>query len=111
MTILVNPLHHYFRPAHLEHVIAEMRRRGPPTIKACWDAEASMWHAREGTHRLRACVALGLSPVLVPVPWPRRKRRKGSLERARFAALWMGTAHVFERVVVRTERKERDERQ
>ena len=100
MTILVNPLHHYFRPLHLEHVIAEMRRRGPPVLRAFWDEAGGMWHAREGTHRLRACVALGVVPVLRPVPWPRRRRKRGSIERARFAALAMGTAHRFERVDV-----------
>ena len=48
-------------------VVAEMKRRGPPRIRAYFDGE--VWHAREGTHRLRAAKLLGLPPVLVPVRW------------------------------------------
>jgi hypothetical protein len=92
--ILVNPLHDYYRPAHLEHVIGEMRKRGAPVIRAHFDGE--VWHAREGTHRLRACKALGIAPVLVPVRW---KRSRDSLARARVAASRF--AHAFERVEVR----------
>lgn len=39
MSIIVNPLHHYYRPPHLEHVISEMRRLGPPRIRAYLDGE------------------------------------------------------------------------
>lgn len=92
MTI-VNPLHHYYRPAHLAHVIGEMRRLGPPRLRGYFDGE--VWHMREGTHRLRAAKALGLAPVLVPVPW---RKTRAALERARFAAVRNG--HVFDRVVV-----------
>lgn len=102
MTVTVNPLHAHYRPAHLDHVIGEMRRRGPPVLRACWDAEAGIWHAREGTHRLRAAVALGLAPVLIPVPW---KRSEASRERARYAA--KRNAHVFDHVEVRGEYHER----
>lgn len=94
MSVVVNPLHHYFRPLHLEHVIGEMQRRGPPVLRAYFDGE--IWHAREGTHRLRAAKHLELVPVLVPVKWP---KSRASLERARFAAPM--TAHIFERVDVR----------
>lgn len=97
--IRVNPLHGYFREAHLEHVIAEMRHRGPPVLRAYHDAAAGIWHAREGTHRLRAALALGLAPVLVPVPW---RRSAESLARARHAAERYG--HTFERVEVRREK-------
>lgn len=93
---LVNPLHDYFRPAHLAHVIAEMERRGPPVIRASWDEQAGIWHAREGTHRLRAAKLLGIAPVLVPVPW---KRSPAARERARHAAAKY--AHRFERIEVR----------
>ena len=92
--IVVNPLHHYYRPLHLDHVIAEMRRRGPPVLRAHFDGE--IWHAREGTHRLRAAKFLGLTPVLVPVKWP---KSRASLDRARFSAPM--TAHMFERVETR----------
>lgn len=93
MRVVVNPLHHYYRPPHLDHVIAEMRRRGPPILRAHFDGE--IWHAREGTHRLRACKALGVVPVLRSVPWP---KSLASLERARFSAPL--TAHLFDRVEV-----------
>jgi hypothetical protein len=91
--VVVNPLHHYYRPAHLDHVIGEMRRLGPPVLRAHFDGE--IWHAREGTHRLRAAKALGLIPVLRAVPWP---KSRASLERARFSAPL--TAHLFDRVEV-----------
>lgn len=92
--VIVNPLHWYYRPAHLEHVIAEMRRLGPPRLRAHFDGE--VWHAQEGTHRLRAAKALGVAPVLIPVPW---RRTRASLERARYAAIRDG--HVFVRVEVK----------
>lgn len=92
MTI-VNPLHEHFRPAHLEHVIGEMRRRGAPRLRAFFDGE--VWHCQEGTHRLRAAKALGVAPIMVPVPW---RRTAAALERARYAAIRCG--HVFPSVVV-----------
>lgn len=91
--MLVNPLHAHYRRTHLEHVIGEMKQRGPPVLRAYYDGE--VWHAREGTHRLRAAMALGLAPILKPVAW---WRGRASLERARFAACL--NAHAFERVVV-----------
>ena len=90
----VNPLHGYYRQEHLEHVVAEMMRLGPPVLRAHYDGE--MWHAREGTHRLRAAKLLGLAPILVPVPWG---RTRSALERARIAATING--HDFERVEIR----------
>ena len=87
--VIVNPPHAHFRPAHLERVIGEMRTRGAPVLRAYFDGE--VWHAREGTHRLRAAKALGLTPVLVPVPWPRTRK---ALVRAQVAAVLH--AHVFE---------------
>lgn len=95
VTVFVNPPHHRFRPDHLDHVIAEMCRRGPPVIRASWDAQHGVWHAREGTHRLRAALALGLVPVIVRVLWNRTTKAR---ERARFAAL--RNAHAFDRVEV-----------
>lgn len=92
--ILVNPLHHYYREDHLEHVKAEMRRRGSPVLRGHFDGE--IWHMREGTHRLRAAKALGIAPTLVPIPW---WRSKAALERARYAAVLR--AHEFEKVEVR----------
>lgn len=91
--IIVTPLHHYYRPAHLEHVKAEMLRRGPPRIRA--SLVDGVWYAQEGTHRLRAAKALGVVPVMVPVRWP---RTWASLERAQYAAIRNG--HAFDRVDV-----------
>ncbi len=91
---LVNPIHWYHRPDHLAHVIAEMGRRGPPVLRAHFDGE--IWHARHGTHRLRTSMALGLAPVLVPVPW---HRTRAALVRAQHHARRHG--HLFARVVVR----------
>lgn len=88
--MVVNPPHAHFDPEHLEEVVAEMRRRGAPVLRAYRDEEADLWHAREGTHRLRAAKILGLSPVLVPVPW---KRTLAALVRARFLAA--RNAHTF----------------
>lgn len=93
----VNPLHWYHRQDHLARVVSEMRHRGAPVIRASWDAAAGVWHAREGTHRLRAALALGLTPVLVPVPW---RRSEQALRRARVAA--SRYAHEFPRVEVRS---------
>ena len=86
--IVVNPPHEHYDPAHLEHVIAVMRERGAPVLRAHYDGE--VWHAREGTHRLRAAKALGLTPVLVPVRW---RRTRAALQRARVLAAH--NAHRF----------------
>lgn len=92
--IRVNPLHGYFRPAHLEHVVREMKRLGPPVLRGYFDAEWNTWHAREGTHRLRAALRLGLTPVFAPVKWG---KTKAALERARVACCKHG--HTFDRVI------------
>lgn len=93
MSILVTPLHAHFRQTHLDHVVGEMRRRGPPVLRAYFDGQ--VWFAREGTHRLRAAKFLGIAPILRSIPW---WRSRASLERARFAANL--NAHEFERVDV-----------
>lgn len=93
--IVVTPLHAYFSPCHLAHVVEEMRRLGPPRIRAYHDVSSGAWYALEGTHRLRAAMELGLAPVMVAVPWPRSAE---ALRRARFAAVERG--HVFSRVEV-----------
>jgi hypothetical protein len=86
--VRINPLHGYYRADHLERVVQEMRHRGPPTIRAYFDGDT--WHAREGTHRLRAAKILGLAPTLVCVAW---RRSVTALQRARFQA--DRHAHVF----------------
>lgn len=95
--VIVTPLHEHFNPAHLDHVIAEMKRRGPPVLRGTFDVHSGAWLMREGTHRLRAAKALGLAPVIVPVPW---RKTRAALERAGFAAIQRG--HVFARIEVRS---------
>lgn len=95
MSTIVTPLHAYYSPAHLDVVVDKMRRLGPPRIRASFDLVSGSWFALEGTHRLRAALALGLAPVLVRTRWP---RGCAALERARYAAIIRG--HTFERVEV-----------
>ena len=92
--VIVTPLHAHYRPAHLAHVVAQMRVRGAPRIRAHHDAVSGAWFCFEGTHRLRAALQLGLRPVLVRVPWPRSTM---ALERARHA---LGRAHRFPAVTI-----------
>src|SRR5882762_6341072 len=92
---LVTSLHHYYNPTHLLEVIEDMRRLGPPMIRAHYHAPIDAWLAVEGTHRLRAALALGVVPIMIPVPW--RKTAK-ALERARFAHYQR--AHGFARVAI-----------
>lgn len=93
--VIVTPPHEHHDPAHLEHVIGQMRRLGPPVLRAHQDPETGVWLCREGTHRLRAAQALGLAPVLRPIRWWRGRQ---SLQRARYAAAEYG--HRFPAVVV-----------
>ena len=51
-------------PAHLRSVIAEMRRRGPPRLRALWRRTQGAWYALEGSHRAAAAQHLGLVPIL-----------------------------------------------
>lgn len=88
--MIVVPLHAHFSPERLERVTAEMRRRGPPRIRAFHDIESGAWLSLEGTHRLRAASALGLVPVMVSVRWP---RSQAALVRARYAIARRG--HTF----------------
>lgn len=67
----VVPLHRYFSPDHLVHVTEEMKQRGSPRIRAFWDNLSERWYAMEGTHRLRAAVRLGMTPIMIPVSWPK----------------------------------------
>lgn len=51
-------------PAHLAAVIADMRRLGVPTLRAVRDETQGIILALEGSHRLAAAAALGLTPKL-----------------------------------------------
>lgn len=49
-------------PMHLEKVIGEMKTLGAPEIRAYWDGEKYI--ALEGSHRLAAAEALGMTPTI-----------------------------------------------
>ncbi len=66
--VRVVPLHEHYDPVRLEAVKQEMLRRGPPRLRGYFDPVSETWFMREGTHRLRAAKALGIVPVLVPIP-------------------------------------------
>lgn len=49
-------------PMHLERVIGEMKTLGAPEVRAYWDGEKYI--ALEGSHRLAAAEALGMTPTI-----------------------------------------------
>lgn len=49
----------------LETVKSEMRALGAPTIRAVWCGDC--WRAVEGSHRLAAAHALGLTPNIIEI--------------------------------------------
>ena len=50
---------------HLVEVIADMQRLGAPVIRAVKDDGCGVMCALEGSHRLAACNALGITPIIV----------------------------------------------
>lgn len=54
---------------HYESVIAYMREHGAPAIRAVYSSEYDCWLAVEGSHRLAAAEALGLTPEIIAVQW------------------------------------------
>lgn len=62
-------VHTEFRLSHLEKVMAEMERLGPPKIRAVWREDLGMWAALEGCHRLRAAVKLDLVPEIQEIDY------------------------------------------
>ena len=61
--------HDHYDPEHLDSVVSEMRTLGTPTIKAVYMPNWDAWVALEGSHRIRAAAALGLTPVIDEVEW------------------------------------------
>lgn len=53
----------------LPSIMAEMERRGAPAIKAVWMAAYNAWVALEGSHRLAAAQALGVTPEIEEVEY------------------------------------------
>lgn len=64
----------------------EMQRLGPPRLRGHVLPCGTVLLA-EGTHRIRASSALGLSPTIVAIPWWRSAK---ALDAARFAAARRG---------------------
>ena len=61
--------HRHYDQQHLERVEEEMRALGAPALRGAWVECWGAWVALEGTHRLRAAHALGLTPEMVPVEY------------------------------------------
>lgn len=62
-------VHSHYDPSHLADVVAEMAVLGAPTIRAVWMESYGCWAAIEGCHRLRAALALGLTPTIEEVDY------------------------------------------
>jgi hypothetical protein len=62
-------LHKHFDAGHLEMVKSQMAELGAPTIRAIWDECSGFWLAIEGCHRLRACVELGVEPIIEEIEY------------------------------------------
>jgi len=62
-------VHNHYDEAHLADVIEEMKTLGAPTIKAVWMECYGHWAAIEGSHRIRAAAALGLTPEIEEVAY------------------------------------------
>lgn len=54
---------------HLHEVMVQMKRRGPPKIRAVWRTyrDRKGWYAVEGSHRIAAACRLAITPIIVPV--------------------------------------------
>ena len=61
--------HNHCDPVHLAKVQAEMVTLGAPTIRAICTDPGSLYVALEGSHRLRAAYALGLTPGIEEIEW------------------------------------------
>ena len=65
---IILPHAHYDFP-HLAKVTDEMRSLGAPVVKAVWMEVYDAWVALEGSHRIRAALALGLVPQIEEIEW------------------------------------------
>lgn len=57
-------LHNHYNEDHLAEVMADMGAMGAPTIKVLDLDFDDMYQALEGSHRLRACERLLITPVI-----------------------------------------------
>lgn len=62
MDMTIALLHNHYDEDHLQEVIDEMEKLGPPTIKVLDLGFDNMYQAIEGSHRLRAAEILGITP-------------------------------------------------
>ena len=67
MTIVL--LHRDYDVDHLSEVIAEMKEKGAPVIRAYHDDADDVYFAVEGCHRIRAAKKLGLTPTIQELEW------------------------------------------
>ena len=81
MTVLVCPLHWYYRVDHVDDVAGLMANLGPPALRG--HVVGNLVLLAEGTHRIRAAHRLRLTPIIRAVPWWRSRQ---ALVNARFAA-------------------------
>jgi hypothetical protein len=70
--VIVCPLHWYYREYHVRHVMSEMVRRGPPTLRGHVIGDVVL--LAEGTHRLRAAHRLELPIHVITRPWWRSRQ-------------------------------------
>lgn len=52
---------------HLEYVSNEMKRLGPPRLRAIWLRRLGVWFAAEGSHRIAVAHRDGIVPVLIDI--------------------------------------------
>ena len=60
-------LHNHYDAKHLDSVVADMRVLGAPTIHVLDLGFDGLYQALEGSHRLRACAILDITPILIVV--------------------------------------------
>lgn len=81
--MIINTYHNYYDSNHLSKVTEEMRLRGAPIIRCIWSGIHCEWMAIEGSHRLRAAHALGLTPIIRDVSNQRQVRMQSDGESVR----------------------------
>ena len=57
-------LHNHYDEAHLQDVVEQMETLGAPTIRVYNLGFDNLYQAVEGCHRLRACEALEIEPII-----------------------------------------------
>lgn len=92
--MLVCPLHWYYDRGRLEAIATRMEALGAPALRGFCDGRVVL--LREGTHRIRAAMLLGLVPTIVPVPWWRsRQALVGAFIAAERRGLHFDRVHVM----------------